>query len=105
MTVVVAGVVNRRNAASAPLLEWPRSVQETRLVSCEEAIAVARHSPYWQNQSWPDRFAVDCRVAPAGWRLTASVAVPKKLCELYVGRDRLIVPRLPCQGVGEHDSL
>lgn len=96
LVVAVAGVANGRHESLTPL-ERPRPVEEPRLANCEEAIAVARRSPYWKNQS----FAVDCRLAPGGWRLTAIAANSDQACELYVGRDRLIVPHLPCQGVGK----
>ena len=105
LVIVAAGVADWSYGSSAPWLEPPHPADEPRLASCEEAIVAARHSPYWRNQSVLDRLAVECRPAPGGWRLTASGATQGELCELYVGRDRLIAPRLPCQGVGvlEHD--
>lgn len=107
LVVVAAGVANRPSWSSAPLLEPSHSFEEIKLANCDEAIAAARLSPYWRKQASPDRLAVDCRPAPGGWRLTATAATGGELCELYVGRDRLIMPRLPCQGIGalERDSL
>jgi hypothetical protein len=96
VVVAVAGVANRRHESNAPLVESTPFVGEPRLASCDEAIAAARRRPYWRNQL----FAVDCRPAPGGWRLTASGEDASLFCELYVGRDQLIVPHLPCQGVG-----
>lgn len=105
LTLVVAasGIANQSRGSSAPLLESPRPIQETKLASCDEAILAARRSPYWRKQSLPDRFAIECRPAPGGWRLTASMTASEELCELYVGRDWLIVPRLPCQSVGARE--
>lgn len=102
LVVAVAGVANRRHQASAPFVVPTPTIGEARLASCDESIAAARRSPYWRNQP----FGIDCRPAPGGWRLTASATNSEQACELYVGRDRLIVPRLPCQGVGvlEDDS-
>ena len=96
LVVAVAGVANGRHESDLPLGEPTPSNDETRLANCGEAIAAASRSPYWRNQS----FAVDCRPTPGGWRLTAIAANAEQACELYVGRDRLIAPRLPCQGVG-----
>ena len=96
LVVAAAGVANGRYESHAPPHEPPRSTDETRLANCGEAIVAARQGPYWRNQS----FAVDCRPAPGGWRLTAIAANSEQACELYVGRDRLIMPHLPCQGVG-----
>jgi len=100
LVVIAIGVADRPQEASVPQHEWPRLAQTPRLASCDEAILAARRSPYWRNQSLAHRIAVDCHPAPGGWRLTASMTRPEDLCELYVGRDRLIAPRLPCQGVG-----
>lgn len=104
LVVAAAGVADWRHESSAPLLELPRPADEPRLASCDEAISAARGSPYWRKQPLPDRFAVDCRPAPGGWRLTAITMMPKERCELYISRDRLIVPHLPCQGVGERED-
>ena len=104
LVIVAAGVANWRDESSAYLLEPPRSADEPRLTSCKDAIAIARNSPYWRKQSLPNRFAVECRPAPGGWQFKARMIEAEVLCELYVGRDRLIVPRLPCQGVGEGED-
>ena len=104
LVIVAAGVANWRDESSAYLLEPPRSAVEPRVASCEDAIAIARNSPYWRNQSLPNRFVVECRPAPGGSRLRNLLTTPHELCELYVGRDRLIVPHLPCQGVGEQEG-
>lgn len=96
LVFAAAGVVSGRHESDSPLIAPSPAENENRFANCGEAIVAARRSPYWRNQS----FAVDCRTAPGGWRLTASTAEPNEQCELYVGRDRLIVPRLPCQGVG-----
>lgn len=103
LVVIAAGVVNQLRKSSAPLLESSSPVQEAKLANCDEAILAARRTPYWRNLTFSDRFAVDCRPAPGGWQLTANMTTNDDLCQLYVGRDRLIVPRLPCQGVGARE--
>ena len=100
LMVAAARVANGCYEPSVPLIEPPLSDHEIRLANCREAIVAARRSPYWRNQA----FTVDCRQTPGGWRLMASTTKSKDSCELYVGRDRLIVPRLPCQGVGERED-
>lgn len=105
MLVVIAnGVANWPQEARVPHHELPRPAQALGLANCDEAILAARRSPYWWKQTSADRFTIDCRLAPGGWRLKASMVRPEELCELYVGRDRLVVPRLPCQGVGVLES-
>ena len=104
LVIVAAGVADWSRGSTAPLLEPPRSAVEPRVASCEDAIAIARNSPYWRNQSLPNRFVVECRPAPGGSRLRKILTTPHELCELYVGRDRLIMPHLPCQGVGEQEE-
>jgi hypothetical protein len=98
LVVTAAGVANWRHESLTPPLARSRAVEEPRLANCEEAIAVARRSPYWRTLEIPE---IACRQAPGGWRLNALDAQREQSCELYVGRDRLIVPHLPCQGVGK----
>ena len=99
LMIIVAGGANGRYGPDL-LPEGPSPAgRDARLTSCSDAIVAARQSPYWQNE----RFAVNCRPTLGGWRLAASATEPHAQCELYVGRDRLIVPRLPCRGVGDRE--
>ena len=105
LIITAGGVADGRHESGESWGESSFDWSESHLANCDEAIVAARASPYWRNQSLAGPLAMDCHPALGGWRLKASATTPEELCELYVGHDRLIVPRLPCQGIGflEHE--
>lgn len=100
LIVVVAGVANWLRRPR--MLPKPTVIDVgTQLNDCMEAITEARRLPYWRSQPNLAAARIVCRPAPGGWRLTVEAAGQVGGCELYVGRDRLVAPRLPCNGVGD----
>jgi len=81
---------------------------EVWLTNCDEATELALSSPYWRRAgcrrhlSMQVIFSFECHTAPGGCRLKPTNCDHNSTfnCELYIGRDRLIVPRLPCGNVG-----